>query len=350
MKFTDGKARLDQSRVPSYTGYSGRVKSKAARTAEELNRIAVTTAKTFKKVQKVQKDKTRHKKLYEPEIERREPAGQVDLKSTELFLIAQITRDEMASHKDKKESEFIKELTESRNGIEPRTYLKRMNALKPQKYNMSTVDWFLRRKRQKRLQSAAASSGDIQAGSKLVSMMGLAVKSSLDKASGDLRDCTLADYKAMRTLRREAALRQSLPKKAGPQSPSPPSRVSFSDGTELVGMASRKSTKGNLAKSRKSLRSVMQAALGQKLSTQLSGPTTAGPARETGAEKDRRLGFIAKIYDADESCSSLDSGRSHSIQSSVESRERAKKAKRLDSLVSASSAGKPPKAVQKPRP
>lgn len=105
----------------------------------------------------------------------------------------------------------------------------------------------------------------------------------------------------------------------------------------------------------------MQAALGQKLSTQLSGPTTAGPARETGAEKDRRLGFIAKIYDADESCSSLDSGRSHSIQSSVESREKiivkrvqvkmpTKKAKRLDSLVSASSAEKPPKAVQKPRP
>ena len=61
-KFTDGKARLDQSQVPGYTGYSGRVKSKAARTAEELNRIAVTTAKTFKKVQKVQKDKTRHKK------------------------------------------------------------------------------------------------------------------------------------------------------------------------------------------------------------------------------------------------------------------------------------------------
>ena len=54
----------------------------------ELNRIAVKTATTFKKVQKTHKDSKNHKKLYEPEVEKKEPAGQVDLKSTELFLIA----------------------------------------------------------------------------------------------------------------------------------------------------------------------------------------------------------------------------------------------------------------------
>ena len=57
----------------------------------------------------------------------------------------------MASHKDQKESELIEQLNAARSGEQAKSDLRRMNAIKPQKYNMSTIDWFLRRKRQKRL-------------------------------------------------------------------------------------------------------------------------------------------------------------------------------------------------------
>ena len=166
-----------------------------------------------------------------------------------------------------------------------------------------------------------------------MSMLGLAMKQNVDKekTTGDYKDLLLAEYKAAK-----AVERQNLTRKFSRTSSH---KVSFGESTEVQSVLRRKTS----ARKKKGLKAAMRGALASKLAQELQ-PVGGGPsAKETGADKDRRLGFIAKIYDVDESCSSLDSGRSYSIHdsSSVGSGQRPKRGGRLDSLESADGLKKP---------
>ena len=61
-----------------------------------------------------------------------------------MFLLAQITHEEMLSHPNWKESKMIKEIEATRNGneIQRMAAIKRMNLLRPNVADEKTVEWY----------------------------------------------------------------------------------------------------------------------------------------------------------------------------------------------------------------
>ena len=56
--------------------------------------------------------------MYEPKDVKDKSKGEVDLRSHEMFLLGQVTHDEMLSHPNWKESKMIKEVNDAREGNE----------------------------------------------------------------------------------------------------------------------------------------------------------------------------------------------------------------------------------------
>ena len=87
--------------------------------------------------------------MYEPKDTKNKAIGQVDLKSYEMFLLAQITHDEMLENPDKKESQMNRRIKAARNGneVQRQAMILRMKALRPNKYDEKTIEWFKNRRK-----------------------------------------------------------------------------------------------------------------------------------------------------------------------------------------------------------